>query len=161
MKKLILLGLASVALAGFPSIGGSRAQTPAEQSQQQTGPADNQIANEVDARIARLKAYLNLTVDQEKNWPGLQSALHDYGVVRLKSALERGNRQSRREREQQRRDRPDDIALLRTMANGLAARGAALNKLADAAEPLFTSLDDRQKRELFQYLRTDYERRRG
>ena len=164
MKKLIVIGIAS-ALAVFPQINGSIAQTgdkaPAGQSEQKTGPAENQIANEVDARIAQLKANLNLTVDQEKNWPGLQSALHDYGIGQLKSAMDKENRPSRRDREQQGQDRPNDIALMRTMADDLGARGASLKKLADAAEPLYGSLDDRQKHELFHFLRTDFENRRG
>jgi hypothetical protein len=37
----------------------------------------------VDARIAQFKANLSLTVDQAKNWPGLQSALHDDGIAQL------------------------------------------------------------------------------
>jgi hypothetical protein len=163
MKKFILIGLASAALTGFPLINGSIAQTgdktPAAQSEQNTGPADNQIANEVDARIAELKAHLNLTVDQEKNWPGLQSALHDYGIEQLKHAIESGNRPSRRDRERQDQDHPNDIAVMRTMADSLTDRGASLKKLADAADPLYGSLDDRQKSELFQFLRTDFEKR--
>jgi sulfite reductase beta subunit-like hemoprotein len=165
MKKRILIGIASAALTGFPLIDVSIAQTgdkaPAAQSERQIGPANNQIANEVDARIAQLKAHLNLTVDQEKNWPGLQSTLHDYGIEQFKHAIESGNRPSRRDREQQVQDRPDDIGLMRTMADSLTARGAALKKLADAAEPLYGSLDDRQKGELFQFLRTDFEKRHG
>ena len=50
---------------------------------------------------------------------------------------------------------------MRVMADMLSARGASLKKLADAAEPLYGSLDDRQKHELFQFLRTDFEWRRG
>jgi hypothetical protein len=165
MKKFILIGLASAALTGFPLISGSIAQTndkaPAAQSEQKTGPADNQIANEVDARIAELKARLNLSVDQEKNWPGLQSALHDYGIEQLKNAIENGNRPSRHDREREGQDHPNDIAVMRTMADSLTARGASLKKLADAADPLYGSLDDRQKRELFQFLRTDFEKRHG
>jgi hypothetical protein len=165
MKKLIVIGIASAALAVFPQINGSIAEAGdkarAAQSEQKTGPAENQIANEVDARIAQLKANLNLTVDQEKNWSGLQSALHDYGIGQMNRAVERENRPSRREREQQGEDRPNDIALLRTMADDFTATGASLKKLADAAEPLYGSLDDRQKHELFHFLRTDFEKHRG
>lgn len=81
--------------------------------------------------------------------------------MQLKNALESGNRPSRRDREEQGQDRPNDIALMRTMADGLTARGASLKKLADAAEPLYVSLDDRQKHELMQFLRADFETRRG
>lgn len=120
MRKFLITGLASVALMGAASLGVSHAQTgdkssPAQaepmmnsspaQAEPATGPADNQIANEVDARIAQLKANLSLSVDQEKNWPGLQSALHDYGMAQLKNAMERGNRPSRRDREQQGQNR--------------------------------------------------------
>ena len=132
------------------------------QAEPTTGPADNQIANDVDARIALLKANLRLTVDQEKNWPALQAALHDDGVGQLKAAMENPEHPPRRhEREDQdRSERPNDIAMLREMADSLTARGAALKKLADAADPLYASLDDRQRRELFQFMRTDFELRR-
>ena len=165
MKKFIIIGIASAALIGSAQIGGSIAQTSEQpapaQTEQKQGPTDNQIANEVDARIAQLKANLSLTVDQEKNWPGLQSALHDYGVAQLKSAMESGNRPGRRDREQQGQERPNDIVMMRAMADELTASGANLKKLADAAEPLYDSLDDRQKHELFQFLRSDFERRHG
>ncbi len=165
MKKFMIIGIATAALIGSAQFKGSVAQTgdktPPTQSEQKPGPVDNQVANDVDARIAQLKANLHLTVDQEKNWPGVQAALHDYGIGQLKNAMENGNRPSRRDREEQAQDRPNDIALMRTMADGLTARGASLKKLADAAEPLYTSLDDRQRRELVQFLKTDFETRRG
>ncbi len=165
MKKYMIIGIATAALIGSAQINGSVAQTgdktPPAQSEQKPGPVDNQVANDVDARIAQLKANLRLTVDQEKNWSGVQTALHDYGIEQLKNVMESGNRPSRRERDEQGQDRPNDIALMRTMADGLTAKGASLKKLADAAEPLYTSLDDRQRRELVQFLKTDFETRRG
>jgi LTXXQ motif family protein len=165
MKKFLIIGIASAALLGFANVDVSIAQTgdtpPPAQLEQKTAPVDNQIANEVDARIAELKANLHLTADQEKNWPGLQTALHDYGIGQLKNAMEGANRPSRSEREEHgQNDRPNDIALMRTMADDLTARGTSMKKLADAADPLYGSLDDRQRRELFQFLRTDFEKRR-
>ena len=174
MKKFLIIGIASAALSGFANVNVSIAQTgappppapqtaapaaPAPSQQKMMGPTDNQIADEVDARIAQLKANLGLTVDQEKNWPGLQSALRDDGIAQLKGAMQGGNRPSRRDREQPGQVRPNDIALMRTMADDLTARGAALKKLADAAEPLYGSLDDRQKSELIRFLRITFERR--
>ncbi len=165
MNKFLIIGIASVALTGFANVNVSIAQTgdtpPAAQSEQKTEPVDNQIANEVDARIAELKANLHLTGDQEKNWAGLQTALHDYGVGQSKNAMEGANRPSRSEREEKgHNERPNDIALMRTMADDLAARAASMKKLADAAEPLYTSLDDRQRKELSQFLKTDFEKHR-
>jgi hypothetical protein len=178
MKKFLITAGAAVALMAAANFDSSRAQTgekpapaPAQaepmmkstptQTEPATGPADNQIADDVDARIAQLKANLRLTVDEEKNWPALQSALHDDGITQLKAAMESPERPRRHEREdQERSERPNDIALLREVADRLTAKGAALKKLADVAEPLYASLDDRQRRELFQFLRTDFELRR-
>lgn len=165
MNKFLIIGIASAVLTGFANVNVSIAQTgdtpPPAQSEQKTAPVDNQIANEVDARIAELKANLHLTADQEKNWSGLQTALHDYGVGQSKNAVEGANRPSRSEHaEKGQNERPNDIALMRTMGDDLAARGAAMKKLADAAEPLYTSLDDRQRKELSQFLKTDFEKRR-
>lgn len=179
MRHFLTAGIAGVALLGAAGLDASRAQAPEKTPEksppaqaepmmksqpaqaEQTGPTDNQIANDVDARIALLKASLRLTVDQEKNWPGLQTVLHDYGIAQLKAALENPERPRRRDREDQDRgERPNDIALLREMADNLTARGASLKKLADAAEPLYASLDDRQRHDLLQFLRTDFEFRR-
>jgi hypothetical protein len=176
MKKILLAGLASAALMGAATVNAARAE-PADkapavqaepmmkpspgQAESATATADNQISNDVDARIAQLKANLHLTVDQEKNWPSLQTALHDDGVRQLKAAMESPERPRRRERDDRdRAERPDDIALLREMADSLAARGASLKALADAAAPLYGSLDEPQRRELFQFLRSDFELRR-
>ena len=48
---------------------------------------------------------------------------------------------------------PDTIDRLRRGADTLSTRGAALKKLADAADPLFKSLDDGQKRRFGMLLR--------
>jgi hypothetical protein len=162
MKKLLVAGLTTAMLMGGVNIMSASAQTaaapPAAQPEKTTGPADNQIANDVDARIADLKAKLRLTTDQEKNWPGLQSELRDNGIAQLKISMEEGNRPRRRDREDKdQADRPNDIALMRSVADSLTAQGASLKKLADAAEPLYANLDDHQRHELFEFLRTDFE----
>ena len=165
MRKLLIIGAASVMLTGFADIRLAAAQTsdspPPAQSETTTGPADNQIANDVDAKIAQLKADLSLTVDQEKNWPGLQTALHDYGMGQLKTELQAGDHSRRRTRDAQSSgERPDYIAALRTMSDHLAARSESLKKLADAAAPIYRSLDDRQKEELVQFLGASFDKRR-
>jgi hypothetical protein len=164
MKKFLVTGFAITALAGAANMGGASAQTaappPPAQSEKNAGPADNQIANDVDAAIADLKAKLRLTTDQEKNWSGLQSALHDDGIGQFKIAMEKGNRPRHRDRDHEDKDqadRPNDIALMRSMADSLTARGASLKKLADAADPLYATLDDDQKHVLFEFLKADFE----
>jgi hypothetical protein len=48
---------------------------------------------------------------------------------------------------------PDAITRLRQGADAMTARAANLKKLADAAEPLYKSLDDGQKRRFGMLLR--------
>ena len=177
MRKHLLIGLSSVALLSAAYVGGASAQAvatpPPVQSDQkptpaarpvQTGPADNQVADEVDARLAQLKADLRLTSDQDKSWSGLQSALHDFGVARFKSRANDGmRRDGRRGREDQAQqaERPSDIVLMRQAADDLAARAASIKTLANAAEPLYGALDDRQKQKLMRFLSGTLEARRG
>jgi len=99
--------------------------------------ADQIVANS-DANIERIKKELNLTPDQEKNWPQFSSAMHylgHNGAERLNLRIARAKR-----------DPPDDIVeQMRNEAQFLVDRAADQRSVADAAEPLFASLDDKQK----------------
>jgi zinc resistance-associated protein len=96
-----------------------------------------------DARLAALRAGLKLTGDQERMWPPVEQAIRD--LVKLRR--EQG-RAFRERREQGGFDRDDLPGFLRGMADRQGARAAALGKLADAAGPLYASLDEGQKRRL-------------
>jgi hypothetical protein len=97
-----------------------------------------QIVANSDANIDRIKAELNLTPEQEKNWSGFNSAMHDLGhngADRLNLRIARAKR-----------DPPDDIIeQMRNEAQFLNDRAQDQRNVADAAEPLFASLDDKQK----------------
>lgn len=98
-----------------------------------------------DARIAALHAGLRLNAEQEKLWPPVEEAMR--GLVRQR----REAREARRERFSAMREegsRQDVPAALRFMADRQAASAEALRKLADAAQPLYGSLDDGQRRRL-------------
>ena len=99
--------------------------------------ADQIVANS-DSYIERIKTELNLTPDQEKNWSGFSSAMHylgHNGAERLNLRIARAKR-----------DPPDDIVeQMRNEAQFLVDRAADQRNVADAAEPLFASLDDKQK----------------
>ncbi len=97
-----------------------------------------QIVAHSDAYIDRIKTELNLTPEQEKNWSSFNSAMHYLGH----NGAERLNLRIARAR----RDPPDDIVeQMRNEAQFLTDRAADQRAVADAAEPLFTSLDDKQK----------------
>jgi hypothetical protein len=99
--------------------------------------AEEIVANS-DANIDRIKAELNLTAEQEKNWTAFNSAMHylgHNGADRLNLRIARAKR-----------DPPDDIIeQMRNEAQFLNDRAVDQRSVADAAEPLFASLDDKQK----------------
>jgi hypothetical protein len=129
-------GSAKAAKAGK---GGKATKPPAVLTQ----PGEPQLSAEQivansDANIDRIKAELNLTPEQEKNWTGFNSAMHDLGhngADRLNLRIARAKR-----------DPPDDIIeQMRNEAQFLNDRAQDQRNVADAADPLFASLDDKQK----------------
>ncbi len=106
----------------------------------------------VDARIAGVKAGLKLTPEQEKNWPAVETAVRDLAKERIARMQERRDaraaRREARRNDNAPREQRDGIAMLRQRADALTTRAAGLKRLADAAEPLYKSLDDAQKRRL-------------
>jgi hypothetical protein len=101
----------------------------------------------VDARIAAVHAGLKLNADQEKLWPPVEAAVRDFAKLRLDRANARMNAGPGDAAKDD--DKPDDpVARLRQRADDMGATSAALKKIADAADPLYKSLDDGQKRRL-------------
>jgi hypothetical protein len=111
-----------------------------------------QIVANSDSYIERIKTQLNLTADQEKHWYGFSSAMHYLGH----NGAERLNLRVARAK----RDPPDDIIeQMRNEAQFLIDRAADQRNVADAAEPLFSSLDDKQKQVFIQEMvRLSHER---
>lgn len=97
-----------------------------------------QIVANSDANIERIRTELKLTPEQEKHWAGFNSAMHylgHNGADRLNLRIARAKR-----------DPPDDIIeQMRNEAQFLNDRAVDQRNVADAAEPLFASLDDKQK----------------
>ncbi|MBR0974842.1 MULTISPECIES: Spy/CpxP family protein refolding chaperone [Bradyrhizobium] len=111
-----------------------------------------QIVANSDSYIERIKTELNLTPDQEKHWYGFSSAMHYLGH----NGAERLNLRVARAK----RDPPDDIVeQMRNEAQFLIDRAADQRNVADAAEPLYSSLDDKQKQVFVQEMvRLSHER---
>ena len=100
----------------------------------------NQITNEFAAHTARIKADLRLTPEQEKNWSGFESAMKDLGK-------RDADRQIALQAERAEQKAPlDAIEQMREEAKFMSERSADQKALADAAQPLYASLDDQQKR---------------
>jgi hypothetical protein len=135
MNKVLLLA-AAAAIAVAPFAGSALARDRTER----VALTANQIVAQEDVRIARIKADLRLTPDQEKNWPGLESALRDAGKARADRQVA-----SQADRAAQKESR-DLIEYLTSRAKLLGERSADMKKLADAAQPLYASLDEQQKK---------------
>lgn len=111
-----------------------------------THPSAADLNSLTDARVAMIKAALQLTPDQEKYWPAVEEAIR----ARAK------NRQARWERVAELRDNGpmealhdrNPIELMQRRAEALSQRGADLKKVADAWEPLFKTLSDEQKKRM-------------
>jgi hypothetical protein len=142
MKKHILIA-ATAALLALPNLSSTVLAAPPEASEDagahhpQFSPED--FAAFTDAGIAALKAGLKLTPAQEKNWPALETALREQAKARAARIAEW------REKAKEPREHRSVIEGLQQGAKRLAARSAELEKLADAAKPLYDSLDDAQK----------------
>jgi len=91
-----------------------------------------------DARIAALKAGLQLTPDQTKNWPQFEQAVRDLVQLRIQRL------QARQAGEQQQQP-TTPFERLSQRADNMAKSSAALKKIADAGAPLYQSLNDDQK----------------
>jgi hypothetical protein len=136
MWKAVLSGTTALAIAGSTLVyaqGAQRADEP-----QRWRPSADDISAFTDARIAGLKTGLKLNAEQEKHWPAVDQALRDLAKQRLDRMSARRDAQPP----------SDPIERLRRRADQMTETGAGLKKLADAAQPLYQSLDDGQKNRL-------------
>ena len=140
MKKLLLAGVATLAITGSTVVVYAQ-HRPWMHEHQRLSPEDR--AAFADARIAAVHAGLKLTPDQEKLWPPIDAAVHDLVKIRIDRA---NARMKAREDDTQKQE--DPVARLRERADNMSATAAALKKIADAADPLYKTLDDSQKRRL-------------
>lgn len=164
MKTPKLAALATTALisAGGLWAAGAFAQQPQTQPPLQQPPsvsqpqppsttttpsADNAATQRTGAQmqadmatrfLARAKSALQLTAEQEKQWPAVEQAIRD-GVRRRADLMERFRAQG---------EASDPVQRMRRMSELFAARSESFSKIADAVQPLYASLSDDQKQRL-------------
>jgi len=128
-----IVGLASAALAPAALAAGSPDVAQIERMQQRH-------ALLLDAHLAAMKAGLNLTAAQEKNWPAFEAAIRDAEKARADRWRQARDRMAQGEP-------PSPIERMTIMAGHLEKMAAQLQIVADAGKPLYESLDDGQKRD--------------
>jgi hypothetical protein len=147
MRNFAIAAVAVLAIAGSTAVYAQHRHWGHGYSQM--NPEDR--AAYTDARIAAVHAGLRLTADQEKLWPPVEAAVRDFAKLRMDRANARMN-PPRDDSSQQ----PDDpVTRLRERADSMAASAAAMKKIAEAADPLYKTLDDGQKRRLAVLTRMD------
>ena len=147
-----------VAVASFLATVGASAQNnpPDTSGWTQHWAADHQAL--LNAKLAGLKAGLQLTLDQEKLWGPFEAAVRDAAEMRMRHMQEMMQRMGKMHMEGMDHpgrmddmdmgegERPSSLDRLDALANRLTEVGAALKKVADTGKPLYASLDDQQKR---------------
>jgi hypothetical protein len=139
MIKTLLAGTTSLAIAGATFAYAQ--QPPRGAGAEHWKPTAADMSAFTDARIAGLKAGLKLTPDQEKNWPAVETALRDLAKQRADRMAARASAKP----DDKDATKRDPIERLRYRADMMTQTGANLKKLADAAGPLYQSLDEGQK----------------
>ena len=147
MKKFAIAGIAALAIAGSTAV---YAQHNRHWFHHERMSSEDRSAF-ADARIAAVKAGLKLNADQEKLWPPVESAVRDFAKLRIDRANARMNAPPNDTGDAQKQDSQnfrDPVAGLRDRADTMATTAAAMKRIADAADPLYKTLDDGQKRRL-------------
>jgi hypothetical protein len=140
MRKFAIAGAAALVIAGSTAVYAQHHRWFHDHMGMRLSAEDR--AAFADARIAAVHAGLKLNADQEKLWPPVENAVRDLVKLRIDLANARMNA------------KPDDskpgdpVTRLRERAESMAATAAAMKKIADAADPLYKTLDEGQKRRL-------------
>jgi zinc resistance-associated protein len=143
MFKPVVVAAAALAIAGSSVVyaqqrfGGYGGDGPRFEHRHK--PSAEDMAAYADARIAALKAGLELTSDQAKNWPAFEQALRDMSQLRIE------RRKAREAREAQGQTSTTPFERLSRRADAMGKTSAALKRIADTGAPLYMSLNDAQK----------------
>ena len=163
MLRVLLPPFAALSIGAFalaPAMAApGELSGPPGMEQMQHWAADHEAL--LDARVAGLKAGLQLTPDQEKLWPAFETAVRDAAKMRMeqmKAMMDRVQKMRDMDMMQPMQGSDDmrdmgppgqaispvDRAEFR--AKRMSEQGAAMLNVAEAAKPLYASLDDTQKR---------------
>src|SRR5579872_3662420 len=150
MLKSVVAAAAVLAIAGssivyaqhrFGERDGFRAGPPwGPRAEQRYRPSAEDLAAYTDARIAALKAGLQLTPDQAKNWPPFEQALRDMATLRAQRMQAREAAADQSHAADQSQQTPaTPFERLGRRADTMAKFSVALKRVADTGAPLYQS----------------------
>ena len=144
MLKIAAAGLTALFVTASPP---AYAQAPSAGGPERLSAAD--MSALTNARFNLIKAALQLTPEQEKYWPAIESAIRarlDNRRSRIAS-IESTVGQARGNPVEALRDR-NPVEFMHRRAEALTQRAADLKKEADAWQPLYQTLTPDQKRRM-------------
>ena len=142
MRKFLLTAVAAFALTGAPLVLTAYAAAGDGPDEQHMHAMAEEHAFMLDAHLAGMKAGLRLTPDQEKLWPPFETAVRDAAKARMEAMR---SMHEKMHEEMHKGERPSPIERMTEMSEHLAKASAEMKSIADAAKPLFDSLDESQK----------------
>jgi hypothetical protein len=135
MRKTAILLMSAALLTGVGPTGSAVARDRSDRAELTAA----QMTDRAEVRTAKLKVDLNLTADQEKNWAGFATAMQDM------SKKQADRRIALRDARAQQHGTFDALDAMRKNADSQIERSNDQKKLADAAQPLYASLNEQQK----------------
>jgi hypothetical protein len=135
MRKTLILFMSAALLTGTALTGSAVARDRSDR----TELTAIQMTDRAEVQTAKMKVDLNLTADQEKNWSGFASAMQDTSKKQADRSI------AMRDARAQQHGNFDALDEMRKSADRQIERSNDRKKLADAAQPLYTSLNEQQK----------------
>jgi len=148
MMKIVVVGTTALFLTASSIANAQTSQTSSPATPERLNAADRNTLT--DMRIDLVKAALQLTPEQEKYWPAVESAIRAGAedrkarIAKIQGTVGMRADESRIEVMRNR----DPIAFLQRRSQALAQRSADLDKLAEAWQPLYNTLNQEQRQRM-------------
>jgi hypothetical protein len=148
MLKTVVIGTTALFLTASSFANAQSSQTSSPATPERLDATDQNTLT--DMRVDLVKAALQLTPEQEKYWPAVESAIRAGAedrrsrIAKIQETVGRSADQSRIEVMRNR----DPIAFLQRRSQALAQRSADLDKLAEAWQPLYNTLSQEQRKRM-------------
>jgi LTXXQ motif family protein len=148
MMKIVVVGTTALFLTASSIANAQSSQTSSPATPERLNATERNTLT--DMRVDLVKAALQLTPDQEKLWPPVESAIRaraEDRKARVAKIQETVGRRADESRADVMRNR-DPIAFLQRRSEALAQRSADLDKLAEAWQPLYKTLSPEQRQRM-------------
>jgi hypothetical protein len=150
MLKTIVIGTTALFLTASSIAHAQSSQTSSPTPGTPQRLNANDLNTLTDMRVDLVKAALQLTPEQEKYWPSVESAIRagaEDRKARIAKIQGTVGMRADENRIEVMRNR-DPIAFLQRRSQALAQRSADLDKLAEAWQPLYNTLSQEQRQRM-------------